>query len=193
MEATSDLPVFQKTPASFMTHLRSDSCPVNCYGTYCPNKYCNQCDEGYYSWNGSCYACGTGCKACRTENQCDACQSGYFFQNGKCTACLSGCATCQNTQVCQKCASGYYMGNTQKTECKECPKGCAECTDPKNCTSCTLFYNLQNAGCVEKPYYQQILIYLAMIGGYLCCCGGIGACAYCASQDNKKGKYSEMY
>ena len=103
LKATPDspLPKQEKTPSSFLSHLRStNSCPSNCYNTYCNNKYCQQCDAGYYQWGGACYRCGAGCKSCRNQNQCDACNLGYYNEMGTCRSCITGCSICNNPTTC---------------------------------------------------------------------------------------------
>lgn len=102
------------------------------------NSCVDACPTAYYTFNGACGQCPTGCMNCISTAVCTSCLSGYYtyqtlcfnpcpspnvvVKNGACTGCTTpNCSTCTAADFCTACNSPnlMYLGQCVTT----CPDG----------------------------------------------------------------------
>uniref|UniRef100_UPI0037E879D7 extracellular matrix organizing protein FRAS1 n=1 Tax=Semicossyphus pulcher TaxID=241346 RepID=UPI0037E879D7 len=93
------------------------------------------CGSGFYSQEGSCYACDSSCASCFPDNpKCMSCLLGTALHHGKCIS---------------ECPAQHYLDKHGR--CRACHSSCSSCWGPSvsQCSSCPGELLLHLGQCVE--------------------------------------------
>ena len=126
-----------------------ETCRAGTYSNPSTNQFtCKQCDEGYYSSEGSdkCTLCGAGYASKADRTGCDVCSAGTYSNPDT------------NQLTCKKCPKGTYSANDGSSECVSCSEmGNNTYTDQEGqitCKTCNAYQNVKpdRTGCDGKDY-----------------------------------------
>jgi hypothetical protein len=82
------------------------------------------CQQGTFSFQGSCVNCDPSCRACtgRSSSDCLICNKGYYYNGLTCLDCAANCRSCMNDSAnsCTSCLDSYFLyeDGTCRSACK---------------------------------------------------------------------------
>ena len=128
------------------TGLYPDPISLSCIGCQSPCTTCTGTQNNCTGCISGKFLQGNVCE--------DACPTGYYTLNGACAQCPTGCVSCLSAAVCTTCLSGYYTYQTlcfnpcpspnvvvKNETCTGCTAPqCSTCTSADYCTVCNFPY-----------------------------------------------------